>query len=180
MTVFACTDLETTSVSVDDCEVVQAAYVEADDGLLVTQAASMLFKTQRPIPPASTKVHRLTDGNTERFDFAVRVIPSDAPCFVDRVTGFFDALTAEGVVLVTYNGCGYDLPIIARYGELAGLGPRAKLLALCSAEGDLPREPSTTAGGCRFACETGRLSLPACALTRSAPWTTALRTCAVA
>lgn len=116
---FRCFDLETTAVNTDEAKVVQAAVVEAPvcvDGIDLANAVShsQLFAAQ-DVPAESTKVHRITDRNPERFDFDVQVIPDDAPPFEACVQSMVSALTEDGVVSVSFNGCGYDIPIVARY-----------------------------------------------------------------
>lgn len=141
---FRCFDLETTSVDVETCEVVQAAVVSAplypgdyspgpadfsefaaaqslpperlDFGRL--ESHSQLFAA-RDVPPESTAVHRITDRSPERFAFPVTVIPADAPTFATCVQSMVSALTGSDVVSVSFNGCGYDIPIIARFDAAA-------------------------------------------------------------
>lgn len=113
---FRCFDLETTGTDTEKCEVVQAAIVSTQDSLGRGQLTehSQLFAA-RDVPPESTRVHRITDRNPERFDFDVTVIPSNAPAFVSCVRSVVDSLTESGVVSVSFNGCGYDIPIVARF-----------------------------------------------------------------
>lgn len=122
---FRCFDLETTSTDVETCEVVQAAVVSAPqpvNGPFIAhgvdfarvEAHSQLFAA-RDVPPESTAVHRITDRNPERFAFPVTLIPADAPSFAACVQSMVSALTGPDVVSVSFNGCGYDVPIIARY-----------------------------------------------------------------
>lgn len=117
--IFRSFDLETTSVDVETCVVVQAAIVDAvasadhfPGGQRTTH--SQLFAAH-DVPIASTRVHRITDRNPERFTFPVRVIPSDASAFLACVQSMAVALTEPDVVSVSFNGCGYDIPIVARY-----------------------------------------------------------------
>lgn len=120
---FRCFDLETTGTDVETCEVVQAAVVSAPldtdiaaRGLLFSRAEahSQLFAA-RDVPLESTRVHRITDRNPERFDFPVAIIPADAPPFGACVHSMARALTEGDTVAVSFNGCGYDIPVIARY-----------------------------------------------------------------
>jgi hypothetical protein len=116
---FKCFDLETTGVDVATCEVVQAAVVEASAGfttydqhdrvypagVFMTTAVSrsMLFYAAT-IPAGATAVHGITAemvANCKPFGAVVR--------------SFVQALTEPDVVIVTFNGCLYDIPIIARY-----------------------------------------------------------------
>lgn len=148
---FRCFDLETTGTDVETCEVVQAAVTsvcawpaaQADIERGLTRAGfdfaslethSQLFAA-RDVPPESTAVHRITDRNPERFAFPVTVIPEDAPPFAACVQSMVSALTGPDVVSVSFNGCGYDIPIIARhlvaaFGKVVGTGPtRAEIEA---------------------------------------------------
>jgi DNA polymerase III epsilon subunit-like protein len=117
--IFKCFDLETTSTDVATCEVVQAAIVEAprwsnsaDDpdgiGLVPTavSARSMLFFAAT-IPAGAQAVHGITPEKV-----------ADAPPFIRAVRSFVAMLTEPDVVSVSFNGCGYDLPIVARYMSL--------------------------------------------------------------
>lgn len=119
MTIFKCFDLETTSTDVATCEVVQAAIVEAprwsdsaDDpngiGLVpsAVSARSMLFFAAA-IPAGAQAVHGITPEKV-----------ADAPPFIRAVRSFVAMLTEPDVVSVSFNGCGYDLPIVARYMSL--------------------------------------------------------------
>lgn len=138
--IFRSFDLETTSVDVETCVVVQAAIVDAvasADGLPGGQRTthSQLFAAH-DVPIASTRVHRITDRNPERFDFPVRLIPADAPAFLACVQSMAVALTELDVVSVSFNGCGYDIPIVARYlhslgGDVIGetLGSERRIAA---------------------------------------------------
>ena len=120
--IFRSFDLETTSVDVETCVVVQAAIVGSlvsPDGLPGGQRTthSQLFAA-RDVPIASTRVHRITDRNPERFDFPVRLIPADAPAFGECVQSMVAALAKPDVVSVSFNGMGYDIPILVRYCEI--------------------------------------------------------------
>lgn len=120
--IFRSFDLETTSVDVETCVVVQAAIVDAvasADHFPGDQRTthSQLFAA-RDVPIASTRVHRITDRNPERFDFPVRLIPADAPAFGECVQSMVAALAKPDVVSVSFNGMGYDIPILVRYCEI--------------------------------------------------------------
>lgn len=125
MTLFRCTDLETTGVDIDTAIVVQAAIVDAADDAALRDRTKRTEHTSlfaaHDVPVGATKVHRITDCNPERFDFPVTVIPRDAPDFAACVLSMVRTLTEPGVVSVSFNGCGYDLPILARY--VHALGP---------------------------------------------------------
>ncbi len=100
---FKCFDLETTGVDVATCEVVQAAVVEATaTNLADAVSRSMLFYAAT-IPAGATAVHGITS----------EMVAGCKP-FGAFVRSFVAALTEPDVVLVTFNGCGYDIPIIAR------------------------------------------------------------------
>ena len=115
---FKCFDLETTSVDVATCEVVQAAVVEAEpwptDGIgintLGAVSRSMLFHAAN-IPAGATAVHGITAE-----------MVADCKPFGAVVRSFVAALTEPDVVLVTFNGCSYDIPIISRYAAKFAAG----------------------------------------------------------
>ena len=115
---FKCFDLETTGVDVETATVVQAAVVIADSlttqGLADAEQHDQLFAA-RDVPVGATQVHRITDRDPERFDFPVRVIPDDALPFGQCAASMLTALTDDGVVAVSFNGCAYDIPIVARF-----------------------------------------------------------------
>jgi hypothetical protein len=118
---FECFDLETTGVDVATCEVLQAAVVEASAGVttydqcsrvyssgidfVTAVSRSMLFHAAT-IPAGATAVHGITAE-----------MVADCKPFGAVVRSFVQALTEPDVVLVTFNGCGCDIPIIARYLE---------------------------------------------------------------
>lgn len=139
--IFRCFDLETTGTDTETCEVVQAAIVSVTQYVPHTidvhgvsfvtlppggvaeeltnrerkmESHSQLFAA-RDVPPESTRVHRITDRNPERFDFDVTVIPPNAPAFVSCVRSMVDSLTEPDVIAVSFNGCGYDIKILARF-----------------------------------------------------------------
>jgi hypothetical protein len=111
---FKCFDLETTGVDVATCEVVQAAVVEATTtstgGINVADAVSrsMLFYAAN-IPAGATAVHGITAE-----------MVADCKPFGAVVRSFVQALCEPDVVIVTFNGCSYDIPIIARYARSVG------------------------------------------------------------
>jgi hypothetical protein len=114
--IFRCFDLETTSIDVESTVVVQAAIVDADtESWPVGRVTHTQLFAARDVPVAATRIHRITDREPERFDFPVTVIPADAPSFGECVQSMTHALTELDVVAVSFNGCGYDIPIIARY-----------------------------------------------------------------
>jgi len=104
-------DLETTGVDVDTCEVVQAAAVFAD----VTEAGRVDFQSVEAhvatfyadnIPRAATEVHGISAEDV-----------ADSPRFERASLSLFNSLTGNGVVAVSFNGCGYDIPIVARFAH---------------------------------------------------------------
>lgn len=109
--ILRCFDLETTGVDVATCEVVQAAVVEAEPwptnggGINMSSivSRSMLFYAAN-IPAGATAVHGITAE-----------MVADCKPFGAVVRSFVQALTEPDVVIVTFNGCSYDIPIIARY-----------------------------------------------------------------
>lgn len=123
MQTFTCFDLETTGVDIDTARVLQAALVSATslDLPRTDRVEHTSLFAARDVPIASTKVHHITDRNPERFDFPVKVIPDDAPDFGVCVASMASTLVQPAVVSVSFNGAGYDIPIIARY--LHALGP---------------------------------------------------------
>jgi DNA polymerase-3 subunit epsilon len=99
--ILACFDLETTGTDTATAEVVQAACVISRDG--VDESDKALFRPCRPIPAEATAVHGITDAMVE-----------DSPVFGDCVESLADELLAADVLL-TFNGLGYDVPILERY-----------------------------------------------------------------
>jgi DNA polymerase-3 subunit epsilon len=99
--IIACFDLETTGTDTATAEVVQAACVISRDG--VDEADKALFRPTRPIPAEATEVHKITDA-----------MVADAPAFGDCAESLADGLLAADVLL-TFNGLGYDVPILERY-----------------------------------------------------------------
>ena len=123
-------DLEATGTGVDDAQVVQAAVVSAGVGRVrlrdlrstesFSQANQNMSVGQRvelhstsehvqlfhvpEIPRASTKVHGITAEQV-----------ADCKPFGRCVVSFSRALTVRGVVAVSFNGCRYDVAVIARY-----------------------------------------------------------------
>ena len=115
---FKCFDLETTGVDVETATVVQAAVVVVDSvteqGLANAERHEHLFAA-RDVPVGATQVHRITDRDPERFDFPVRVIPIGALPFGQCAATMSGVLTEDDTVAVSFNGCAYDIPIVARF-----------------------------------------------------------------
>lgn len=99
--IIACFDLETTGTDTATAEVVQAACVISRDG--VDEPDKALFRPRSPIPAEATAVHGITDA-----------MVADAPRFGDCAASLADGLR-EADVLLTFNGLGYDVPILERY-----------------------------------------------------------------
>lgn len=110
---FVAFDLETTSTEIATAEVVQAAVVvvegNIDDRGLVsldwtTENVQKILCHVASIPPGATEVHGITAADV-------------AGCkpFAVYVRGLVQALAQPGTVVVTFNGAGYDLPIVQRY-----------------------------------------------------------------
>jgi DNA polymerase III epsilon subunit-like protein len=115
---FIAFDLETTGVDVETAEVVQAAAVEAcllqpyhstTRPLVIGEATTQLFYAAS-IPEGATAVHGI------RAEDVV-----DKPRFDACVDSFTRSLIASDVVTVSFNGCGYDIPIVARYVSQFGV-----------------------------------------------------------
>lgn len=120
--IFRCFDLETTSIDIETTVVVQAAIVDADtERWPASRTTHAQLFAAHDVPAAATRIHRITDRAPERFDFPVTVIPADAPAFGECVQSMVVALTEPDVVSVSFNGCGYDIPIIARYAAVQEL-----------------------------------------------------------
>jgi hypothetical protein len=107
---FIAFDLETTGVDVETAEVVQAAVVEASlrvtmhgYSLTIGEATTQLFHVAS-IPEGATAVHGIRAEDV-----------ADKPPFVHAVRSLVKGLTEPEVVAVSFNGCAYDIPIIARY-----------------------------------------------------------------
>lgn len=113
MTRLVCFDLETTGIDVDICEVVQVGAIAVDlegDDSWDGESRAMLCKPSKPIPESATAVHGLTDEDV-----------ADAPAFAQVVRGLVDWM--GDVMIVTFNGERYDIPIIQRYMN-SGVVPR--------------------------------------------------------
>jgi DNA polymerase III epsilon subunit-like protein len=130
---FRCFDLETTGTDVATCEVVQAAVVDAPmstvGGVFLDAAETheMFFRVSE-IPRAASQVHGIVLIDDGSFDRPVTVVPEDAPAFGSIAESFAASLVADDVVVVTYNGCGFDLPVVARYVAQALGQPAASIL----------------------------------------------------
>jgi DNA polymerase III epsilon subunit-like protein len=109
-----CFDLETTSVDVKTCHVLQAGIVDADvdaTGMIdmtSLSAQSMLFHAAS-IPEASTRVHKITAE-----------MVADCKPFEKVVRSFAKYLLEPDTVIVTFNGTTFDIPAIARVLALRG------------------------------------------------------------
>jgi DNA polymerase-3 subunit epsilon len=99
--ILACFDLETTGTDTATAEVVQAACVISREG--VDESHKSLFCSRLAIPDEATAVHGITDDMVQ-----------DSPEFGDCAQSLADGLLAADVLL-TFNGLGYDVPILERY-----------------------------------------------------------------
>jgi DNA polymerase-3 subunit epsilon len=99
--ILACFDLETTGTDTATAEVVQAACVISRDG--VDESDKALFCSRLAIPDEATAVHGITDDMVQ-----------DSPEFGDCAESLANELLAADVLL-TFNGLGYDVPILERY-----------------------------------------------------------------
>ncbi len=98
-------DLETTSVDTRRAEIVEIAALRflLDNGVMrETTSFHSLVKPSRPIPPAATSVHHITNE-----------MVADAPLIEDIIGRFVDFLGDS--ILAGHNIDGYDLPIIRRF-----------------------------------------------------------------
>lgn len=112
---FIAFDLETTGVDVETAEVVQATVVEASLSLTmhgyhleIGETTTQLFFVAS-IPEGATAVHGIRAEDV-----------ADKPPFVHAVRSLVKGLTAPDVVAVSFNGCAYDIPIIARHLHATG------------------------------------------------------------
>jgi DNA polymerase-3 subunit epsilon len=99
--ILACFDLETTGTDTSTAEVVQAACVISRDG--IDESHKALFRSGYPIPAEATAVHGITDA-----------MVAAAPIFGECARSLADGLLAADVLL-TFNGLGYDVPILENY-----------------------------------------------------------------
>ena len=97
---FTTVDLETTSKDIRTAGIVEVAAVRVRDGNAVEEFHA-LVNPGMPIPPESTKVHRITDA-----------MVADAPTFEDVWPRLRDFCGSD--VLVAHNGFDYDFPILRR------------------------------------------------------------------
>lgn len=101
-------DTETTGLVPHKDEIVQIGAVRVVNGRIVPgEVMDQLVNPGCPIPPASTKVHKVTDG-----------MVADAPDPLDATRQFH--LFARGAVIVAHNAP-FDLSFLRRYGGRAGL-----------------------------------------------------------
>jgi len=107
-------DLETTSTETGTAVVVQAAVVvvegEVDDDSgqvrldWSTERVQKIMCYAEHIPPGATEVHGITAADV-----------ADCKPFEVYVSGLVKSLVQPDTVVVTFNGAGYDLVIVARY-----------------------------------------------------------------
>jgi hypothetical protein len=125
-------DFETTGVDVASCGVVQAACVEwsawewstatADTRNTEVQAEAVLCRPGVPIPLASTLVHGITDSAGAAAARAAlgrepTLVTAEHHTFAALAGSLLDTIEAAGGILVTFNGCTFDLPILERHAR---------------------------------------------------------------
>lgn len=95
-------DLETTTTKPETAEVVQVACLILANGA-EEDSGKVLCKPQAPIPDDAAAIHGITNA-----------MVADAEPFPAMLPEFVEALESVDA-LVTFNGTGYDQPIIERY-----------------------------------------------------------------
>ena len=158
MHTFRAFDLETNGVDVSTCEVGQVAIETAScfDGrpVLVNAQSDMVYCAVTSMPAAASEINGLT----------VEGLSSHKP-FGYKVRALVSALTAPGVVVVTFNGVRFDVPVVARY---AAAHPRLAVL-VADIEGATLRERFEVLLGARHV-DVCRLWQVARAVKTPAPW----------
>ncbi|MDP6419498.1 MAG: UvrD-helicase domain-containing protein, partial [Candidatus Krumholzibacteria bacterium] len=111
---FVVFDLETTGLDTKTCEIIEIAGIRYEDGREVGRFES-LVKCKSPVPPASTKIHGITDE-----------MLLDAPALKEALRDF--SRFAGERDLIAHNGSSYDFPIYQRTLAECGLErPRQSL-----------------------------------------------------
>lgn len=101
-------DLETTGVDVEKDRIVQIALIRCEPGG-TRKTLQSLVNPERPIPPAATAVHGITDDDVK-----------DQPTFA-QVCGEVEAML-EGADLAGYNSIRFDAPLLEAELERAASG----------------------------------------------------------
>jgi DNA polymerase III epsilon subunit-like protein len=118
VTLFGCLDFETTSTNVDSTEVVQVAFVvwellDAGGGLhkdtQVERKAEAVLCYVPSIPIGSMAVHGIKASDV-----------ADRRSFAEQVP-LLARMLSKVDYLVTFNGTGFDVPILERYARDAGV-----------------------------------------------------------
>jgi len=98
-------DLETTSQFPDSADIVQIGILSHDGKVLINQ----LVNPGKPIPPESTKIHRITDDDVASSPTFAEIYPELKPLI-------------NGKMVVIYNA-NYDSQILQYHCETAKLPP---------------------------------------------------------
>jgi DNA polymerase III epsilon subunit-like protein len=111
VTLFGCFDFETTSTRVDSTEVVQVAFVvwEQTDGEWIERKAEAVLCYAPSIPLGATAIHGIMAS-----DVADRRTFGEQVHLLARMFSRVDHV-------VTFNGAGFDVPILERYAAAAGV-----------------------------------------------------------
>jgi superfamily I DNA/RNA helicase len=103
---YTAVDLETTGQDTRTAEIIEIAASRVRDGQVV-DTFSALVKPVRPIPPASTLVHGITDADV-----------ASAPAMAAIWPGFREFCGSD--VLIAHNGYDFDFPILRRVARELG------------------------------------------------------------